>query len=433
MSTEVLNAYTWDNVLGLVARYRSSFDVVEISGTRTSSGAWGTGSVNYQAAATLERRVGDSGNLSVDLLTNNGSQEYGSGSGYKAFVQFWNDENDYVAFGLIHDPGVSPTGVTIMVEGAANGVPIGGYWRNDMPTLTGSAHNLDINWTASTIDFTIDGLTQYSMRYGNGIDMSQPSISFIAAAREQNDSVYAVFNNIDFNGIGLPSVSVPSNSPRAFIEADVSFTGSGVGYAAYLNLHDSSGNAVAFGYQSDINDRSSDGTPMLHANRVTDGVFDHRYFDLSSQNGQSQHWKLAYYENFDGTQDKAILFIDDQAVATSIVTLSDRVFFQAEVNAANNGDTVQANFDNIVIGGNWADGSAVQPNGTWNTSAFDFWGIDAQQTNQGVQGADISIGGTLSGLPEGADWDNIESINNGQYAGQPAGGIAMITEWWFGL
>jgi hypothetical protein len=50
-----------------------------------------------------------------------------------------------------------------------------------------------------------------------------------------------------------------------------------------------------------------------------------------------------------------------------------------------------------------------------------------------VQGADISLGGTLTGLPAGADWDNIESINNGQFSGQPAGAVAMITEWWYGL
>ena len=45
----------------------------------------------------------------------------------------------------------------------------------------------------------------------------------------------------------------------------------------------------------------------------------------------------------------------------------------------------------------------------------------------------LKIKQAYSGLPAGANWDNIESINNGQYAGHPAAAVAMITEWWYGL
>ncbi|MBY6266412.1 hypothetical protein EI613_31610 (plasmid) [Azospirillum sp. 412522] len=429
MATETFNTNSWDNAGGLSAAVGFGFDDVSVSGVRSSSGAWGLGPVNYQAGATTDRLMPSSGTLDFDLIAT-GSGAYGSGSGYKAYVQLWNDYDDVVAIGLIHDPGASPNGYTVMVEGAAGGTPIGGYWGSNMPRIEGAAHHFTLQWTQNTINVLVDNLQQYQMTFGNGIDLSHPSISFLGAAREHGDTIAARFDNIDFSSVGLPPVTVSAaGTPRASIQGTVNLTGSGVGYASYLNLHDANGNAVAFGFQADANDRSTDGLPTLHYNVAQNGSFAaHRYYDMQAPGGGAV-WKLSYYE---GDHNYAVFSINGTPVASADVTLSGRVFFQTEVNAAQNGDTVHSTFQNVVIGGQWANGRAVSPNGSWNTSSFDFWGLDAAQTSGSVQGASFALGGTLSGLPAGADWDNIESINNGQFAGKPAGAIGMIAEWWFG-
>lgn len=429
MATETFNTNSWDSAGGLSATVGFGFDDVTVSGVRASSGAWGLGPVNYQTGATTDRLMPGSGSLSFDLLATGSGGSYGSGTGYKAYVQLWNDLDDVVAIGLIHDPGASPTGYTVMVEGAAGGTPIGGYWGSNMPRIDGSAHHFTIQWTPNSISILVDSLQQYQMTFGNGIDLSHPSISFLGAAREQGDSITARFDNIDFSNVGLAPVTVgTAGTPRASIQGTVDLTGSGVGFASYLNLHDTNGNAVAFGFQADVNDRSTDGLPMLHYNVAQGGAFaSHRYYDMQAPAGGAV-WNLSYYE---GARNYAVFSINGTPVASADVTLSGRVFFQTEVNAARNGDTVYSTFQNVTIGGQWSNGQAVAPNGVWNTSSFDFWGLDARQTGGSVQGANFALGGTLAGLPAGADWDNIESINNGQYAGQPAGAIGMIAEWWF--
>ena len=64
------------------------------------------------------------------------------------FFEIFNDDGEqvcsatftdnFIAFGLIHDPGVSPAGTTLMIEGAGGGRPVGGYWGNN--GITGASH-----------------------------------------------------------------------------------------------------------------------------------------------------------------------------------------------------------------------------------------------------------------------------------------------------
>ena len=230
-----------------------------------------------------------------------------------------------------------------------------------------------------------------------------------------------------------PGLQPPNEAPRATIAATVSFSGSGRGYAAYLNVHDTHANAVAMGAQSDTNDPPSGGRPVVHANVVRNGVFSHVYGgDVMNQN-ESHRWELRYYDG----AGKAMLFVDNVGLLQVDLKLSGRLFFQTEVNAADNGDHVDATYTNVVIGGTVpggnGHGTTVEPNGTWNTKDFDFWGLDMEQSNKPtVQGANMRGVGTLSGLPPGTDWHTIESYNHGQYAGRPTAGIGMIAEYWFG-
>lgn len=403
-------------------------DEIRISGTRLNPGDWGAQDVNYMAGASLARLLPSTGSLGFDLLAEGPTGSYGSGSGYKSFVQFWNDPQNYIAVGLISDPGLTQAGkYTVMVEGASNGLPIGGYWGVDKPSPAGGAHHFNLSWQNNELSVVMDDLTQHAMTYG--LALTNPSVSFLGAARLPGDGVNARFDNITFDHIGLEAFSVPATlTPRAFIEADVTYSGSGIGHAAYLNLHDAFGNAIAFGFQADVNSRDSDGLPTLHYNQTSNGQFaSHRYYDLSLDKG-THHWRLDYYENAIGDRDFGVFTLDNTPVGYTEVTLTDRIFFQPEVNAAANGDSVATTFQNVHIGGTWASGQAVAPNGQWNSEDFEFWGLNAQQGNTQVQGADFTLGGTVSALPDGYDWDTIETI----FPGQPVAAIAMITEWWFG-
>jgi hypothetical protein len=209
---------------------------------------------------------------------------------------------------------------------------------------------------------------------------------------------------------------VPAEAPRAIVSATVSFSGTGEGWAAYLNLHDAHSNAVAMGAQSDVGDRPSSGRPMAHANYVINGRFAHAYGATAMPAGQSHRWDLRYYD----TAGRAILFQDGAPLLGVSIRLVGRIFYQTEVNAKVDGDSVDATYSNVSIGGIKPSGGPVLPNGVWNTSDFDFWQLDMRQTDDPsvVQGANMRGGGTIGNLGS-RDWHT---------ASPPAAAIGMITE-----
>jgi hypothetical protein len=218
-STSSVSLSPWSLDPGLYAVTGASNTAVHAWGMRETSGAWGTGPVNYESGATTTHRAGASGTLSFDLSGTycpGGQCSFGSGTGYKAFVQFWNDPEDYVAFGLIHDPGVSPDGTTIMVEGAAQGQPIGGYWPPG--AVPGDFHQITVRWSSQGVLFEMD--SSVTLGY-YPITVTDPSVSFIAAGRTTGDIVDATFTDIAFDytsppvtdtGI-LPPENPPANIP----------------------------------------------------------------------------------------------------------------------------------------------------------------------------------------------------------------------------
>lgn len=195
-----VSPYSWDS--GLYATVEPwETPIVKAWGTRKTTGSWGTGPVNYQSGATSTYRQPSTGTLGVDLYASAcpsldlESCTYGTGSGYKSIVQFWNDPDNYVAIGFIHDPGVSPTYTTLMVEGAAYGKPIGGYWSPD--SIVGRAHHLNFAWSANTLTVTIDRQDYLKLVYPIGL--SQPSISFLGAARNTGDTIGSNFIVTDYS------------------------------------------------------------------------------------------------------------------------------------------------------------------------------------------------------------------------------------------
>ncbi len=171
--------------------------LVTVSGVRVSQTAWGQGTVNYQAGVTSKERLPGSGQLELQIVGTGSGSAIGSGTGYKALVQFWNDEQNFIALGVIHDPGPSPDGITVMVEGAADNKPVGGYWGAGMPQLTNDRHHIAVSWTPTQISWVIDNYEEHRMTFG--INMSNPSFSILGAARLPGDSVSVNFENINWN------------------------------------------------------------------------------------------------------------------------------------------------------------------------------------------------------------------------------------------
>ena len=179
----------------LTASIDASKTLVTINGVRISQTAWGLGPDNYMAGVTSKQRLPSSGQLEFWIAGTGPDSAIGSGTGYKALVQFWNDVQNYIALGLIHDPGPSPDGITVMVEGAADSLPVGGYWGSDMPPITNDRHHIVVSWTPTQISWVIDDYESHRMTFN--INMNNPSFSILGAARLPGDSVSVNFESIN--------------------------------------------------------------------------------------------------------------------------------------------------------------------------------------------------------------------------------------------
>jgi hypothetical protein len=414
-ATAPLSAHSWDS--GLFATTTSGGGQVHAWGKRATAGAWGTGSVNYQSGATTVNRGAASGSLSVRLdgtACANGTCGYGSGSGYKALVQLWNDPANFIAFGLINDPGVSRTGTTLMIEGSAGGRPVGGYWPAG--ALSGSSHVFDITWSSQGVRLVIDGTSTLGPY---PVAATYPSISFLSAGRNTGDVVDTTFNAINFSAgaISNSPFGIPTSTPYLTYSATLTQGGTGSGYSAYINAHDAASNAIAIGIQSDTAARETGltSTPYYIWERVQGGRFTYGYIGPATPGPHVitlKWWKT-------GT---ALFYVDGSPIAEIPLTLSPRLFFNAEGNARKNGDSVSSTVSNVQIAVGDNCPSYCGLNGGWNTSSFNFYGLRATRTNSATQnGANFSITGTVSGLPSNGDWDN-----------HLVAGIGMIAQYWNG-
>lgn len=408
-----MSPYSWDP--GLYATTGSYNTQVHAWGQRKTSGAWGTGSVNYQSGATLQNRASSSGTMNVVLngtYCPNNSCSYGSGTGYKGLVQFWNDPNNYIAFGLIHDPGVSPNGTTIMVEGDANGKPVGGYWPAG--AVSGTSHLFTVSWSGNGITLTIDNQVTLG---AYPVTETNPSISFLAAGRNTGDIVDTTFTDISFSSgsVVASPVTIPSGNPYFTESATLTEAGSGTGYSAYINSHDADNNAISVGVQTDSTSPESQGRPYYIWELVQNGQFSYDYLGPASNSPLPV--TLKWWQS--GT---AVLYEGSTAVADIAVNLTPRLFFSAEGNARVNGDSVNDTFTNMQITVGNTCPSECGLNGSWNTTDFNFYGLRSTNTNgQSQNGANFTTTGTVSGLPQGGTWDTNE-----------VAGIAMIAQYWNG-
>ena len=442
---------------GLTATVPFSMEWAHVYGIRQSGIPWGQGPVNYASGATVYDWGRSPGSLDVDLIANASGGVYGTGSGFKTYVQFWNDAQDYIAIGLIHDsyacPLCGPSQVTLMIEGSSslgNGGPIGGYWNNVV--ITGNAHHFRFTWTAQSLTITMDNPNNspnpQPLTYA--IKMNAPSISFMGAARMPGDSIDTVFQNIVFASSGLPSqpfpIAIPSGSPYVRYSSPVQVNGTGTGYNAYLHISDfSTGNAMAVGIQADTADVNSRGAPEFIIQRFQNGVFDFRLVQSADNNAHLV--QLAWW-NTDSTGavvNTAVFYVDNVPIASFQTTLRPRLMFAVYAGARLNGDSVTANFttaggqtgvDAVFSPGQCTPGGSCDLNGAWNLTVpsdphcytFDCGITPSYLNGAPLQGATFRIQGTVNGIPPAcpngrspADWDCYMVL-----------GQALIAQQWFG-
>ena len=409
-----MSPYSWDP--GMYATSSRFNDTTHAWGRRASQGAWGTGSVNYQSGSTTQYRAGSSGSMGVTLKGTycpGGKCTYGGGSGYKGLVQFWNDPGNYIAFGLIHDPGVSPNGVTLMIEGAAQGRPVGGYWPAN--AISGASHRFTIDWSSAGIWVNVDNnvtLGPYRVSANN------PSISLLAAGRNTGDIADTTFSGITFSpgSVQAQPVYVPAGLPYLSYDAVLNETGTGTGHSAYINAHDAHNNALSVGVQTDVASPESRGEPYFVWERVQNGEFTYDYINPAARgdNGVTLKWW--------SSENVAVMYVNGTPLANISTVLMPRLFFNAEANARKNGDTVDSSVKNTQISVGYDCPQRCGLNGSWNTSSFNTYGLTAQNTNgQPQNGANFRLYGTVNGLASNQDWDS-----------NLVAAIGMIAQYWDG-
>ncbi len=397
-STGGVGLTNWSQDPGLFATVSGNDSVVHAWGVRSTPGAWGTGPMNYESGATTTYNQPSSGSLSFDMYGTycpGGVCSYGAGTGYQAFVQVWNDTGDYVAFGLIHDPAVSPTGTTIEVVGAAHGQPIGGFWPGG--AVGGSDHHITVTWNSQGVQFNMDNNTTLGYY---PVAITDPSISFIAAARMPGDTVDATFENIQFD-TDAP-VAIPAGNPTISVTTTMTESGSGSGYDSLLGLHDNqSGNAVDFGIQSDTTSNTSRGQPWFFWQDVSDGAFNYSYLSPAplSSGTASAAVTISWWQN----PGEAVFYANGKALAEVSLDLSGTLIVSVEGMAREEGDSVSDTFTNIDC---TVPSTCIDPGpiGPWNLS-YDYYGINATETGgSGYNDTSIAISGTATGVPSGDNW-----------------------------
>ncbi|PYR51668.1 MAG: hypothetical protein DMF89_05180 [Acidobacteria bacterium] len=436
---------------GLTASVTLSEERVQLSGTRRSITPWGFGGVDYVAGATVYTYSRSPGTLDVDLIATGPNGTYGSGSGFKAYVQFWNDSRDFAAVGLIYDPAASPlcapgAGVTLMVEGNSSLVspgPIGGYWNN--VCIWGAGHHFKFQWTANTLSITLDNPANspnpQPLVYP--IVMNAPSISFMGGARLGGDSISALFQNIVFSASAVPNppfpITIPQGQPYVRFRAPVQVSGNGTGYNAYMHMSDAPGqppyatvptnNAMSVGIQADQGGVNSLGVPTFTIQRVINGQFDYRFVKAADNNVH-----VIELDWWASPVNVAVFYADGVPISSFGIPLNPRLIFAVDGGVRLNNEGVQAYFQSgpgqsgvtVDFPGCSVAGTCGL-NGFWNTSTavcpppYNCFGLTAKQTGGGtLQNAMFTVTGTATGVG-GGNWDTL-----------PIYAAAVIAQQWFG-
>jgi len=207
---------SWQNDAGLSVNLAADFGSALVSGTRQNTTYWSDNPVdNYSSGvSTVSGNVGNSGGLDVDFAPQCDDKgqncSFGSGTGYKAYVQLLNDKGESLKIGIIYDKGLSPDSPTIMVEGKTNAGPV---WKYFPANLLGgdSSHHFHLVWMSNTVAADV-GFTNTVGTFP--FSTSGVKVVFAGAARYKGDNISINFADINFSwgSVSPPPAPTPASN-----------------------------------------------------------------------------------------------------------------------------------------------------------------------------------------------------------------------------
>lgn len=201
--TTQLMPFQNDKGIGLTLGQKS--ESLLLLGARVNPSYWNDNpKYDYLAgASTKPGAVSGSGNLDLDfgpVCDEKGQNcSMGYGSGFKNFVWFSNSQGENFEFGLIHDFGLSPNGLTTLLEANLSGdKKIRRYGPPDSVDQK-RPHHYHFFWWENKIQVSFD----YGQPQVFDFNLEGLTIGFIGAGRAKDDIVGINFQNIAFSPNGL--------------------------------------------------------------------------------------------------------------------------------------------------------------------------------------------------------------------------------------
>ena len=210
------------------------------------------------------------------------------------------------------------------------------------------------------------------------------------------------------------AVTVPAGAPYFTYSATLDEGGSGTGYSDYINAHDSDGNAISVGIQTDSTAPQSNGQPVYTWELVQNGQFTFGYLNPAQVGNDPV--TLSWWS---GPQ-VAVFYEGSTPIADISTNLVPRIGFSVEGDARQAGDSVNDVITNtqITVGNNCPSYCGL----TSSWVPYSFYGLSATETNGAKEnGANFTVTGTASGLPPGGNWGSNEIA-----------GLSDISQYWNG-
>ncbi len=191
---------------------------VHVSGNRSVLPAGYGQTQDSATAGAATATLGNSGTVLTDVSgTCVGCETaFGSGSGYRAFVQLKDQASgDFLNVGIVHDASAAATGennaagLTLVVETGrktANGYDVSqGFIATDANRVPGGHASILVSWGATGVTVSVNGVVLPNENAARAVTigtymvrMTQPVIGFNANAKNPGERVDATFKSISF-------------------------------------------------------------------------------------------------------------------------------------------------------------------------------------------------------------------------------------------
>ncbi len=200
-----------------------------------------------------------------------------------------------------------------------------------------------------------------------------------------------------------------SNVPSQYsIQANVNLSGSGTGYHAKI-LACTATSAVSFGLQHDEHAVApyTGQTTFITENVENNNPGGQKYSWYGTA-ANNTNYKLLLAVQKDGTCDIYVNGVKKGSVHNSGLA-NQQLYLRVEGSGRVNGDNVNATFSDIKLKGS----GTYDESKTWGTHDFSTNSTIKADTSQFKDSKRVTIGGSVSGLADGQDWDSSYSSVSG--------------------